>query len=272
MSARAAAGADEPGRSDAAPSPGCRGLLDGQVALITGSAAGIGRALGTVFAAEGARLVLLDVDDDGGHEAAKEIDAAGDEALFVSTDVSDPAAVDAAVAAGLSRYGAIDVVVNNAAVFTRAPLDELTYEDWRRVLGVNLDGTFHVVKAVMAHMIERRKGKIFNVASGLGITGGRRAAAYATSKAGIVAFTKCVAHELAPHGVAANTVVPGLTDTDMPRRDQGEDMIAAMVAQIPFGRLARPEEVANFVALLASPMCQYVTGQTLFVNGGWIMQ
>ena len=111
------------------------------------------------------------------------------------TDVTDPLSVGAAVDAARSRFETIDVVVNNAAIFTRAPITELTFDDWRRVLGVNLDGTFHVVQAVL-HLLEKRAGKIFNLSSGLGITGGVRAAAYATSKAAVIGFTKCLAHEL----------------------------------------------------------------------------
>jgi 3-oxoacyl-[acyl-carrier protein] reductase len=250
--------------------PTTSGLLVGQVAIVTGAATGIGRALATVFAAEGACVALLDVDDRAA-QVVHDIEAAGGRALYVRTDVADPVAVAAAVAATAERYERIDVVVNNAAVFTRMPIEELTFDDWRSVLGVNLDGTFHVVKAVLPQLLRQRSGKIFNVSSGLGITGGRRAAAYATSKAAIIGFTKCLAQELAPHGIAANVIVPGLTDTDMPRRDQSAEDIDAMVSQIPWGRLARPDEVAQFIALLASPSCTYVTGQTLPVNGGWIM-
>jgi 3-oxoacyl-[acyl-carrier protein] reductase len=245
--------------------------LSGQVALVTGAATGIGRALATVFGAAGARTVLLDVDDERGHAAALDIERDGGETLFVHTDVADPTSVGAAVEAVIERFDAIDVVINNAAIFTRATIEELTFEDWRRVIGVNLDGTFHVVKAVLPHLLRQRRGKIFNLASGLGITGGRRAAAYATSKAAIIGFTKCLAQELAPHGISANVIVPGLTDTEMPRRDQSEGDIEAMVEQIPWGRLAQPDEIARFVAMLAGPTCTYVTGQTLPVNGGWIM-
>jgi NAD(P)-dependent dehydrogenase (short-subunit alcohol dehydrogenase family) len=247
------------------------GLLEGQVALVTGAASGIGAAMGRVFTAEGARTVLLDLDAPRGAALARELERVGGETLFVPADVSDPHAVAAAVASAVDRFESIDVVVNNAAIFTRASIDDLTYDDWRHVIGVNLDGTFHVVKAVLPHLKRQGRGKIFNIASGLGVTGGRRAAAYATSKAAIIGFTKCLAHELAPHGIAANVVIPGLTDTEMPRRGQSADAIAAMVAQIPWGRLAEPDEVARFVALLASPACNYVTGQTLPVNGGWIM-
>jgi NAD(P)-dependent dehydrogenase (short-subunit alcohol dehydrogenase family) len=247
------------------------GLLKGQVTLVTGAASGIGAAMARVFTAEGARAVLLDIDARRGVALARELEEDGAEAWFACADVSDPASVAIAVEGAIERYQSLDVVVNNAAVFTRAPIEELTYDDWRRVIGVNLDGTFHVVKAVLPHLRRQRRGKIFNVASGLGITGGRRAAAYATSKAAIIGFTKCLAHELAPYNIAANVVVPGLTDTEMPRRGQSDDDIAAMVARIPWGRLASPDEVARFVALLASPACDYVTGQTLPVNGGWIM-
>jgi NAD(P)-dependent dehydrogenase (short-subunit alcohol dehydrogenase family) len=248
-----------------------QGPLAGQVALVTGAASGIGRAVSIELAARGAGTVLLDVDEERGRGAAISIEADGGSALYVRTDVADPASVQVAVTAGMERFERIDVVVNDAAVFTRAAIDELTFEDWRYVIGVNLDGTFHVVQAVLPHLVAQQRGKIFNFSSGLGVTGGRRAAAYATSKAAIIGFTKCLAHELAPLGISANVIIPGLTDTEMPRKDQSAEIFDAMVAQIPWGRPAQPEEVARFVALLADPACTYVTGQTLAVNGGWIM-
>jgi 3-oxoacyl-[acyl-carrier protein] reductase len=245
--------------------------LSGQVAVVTGAATGIGCALATVLAGEGAKVALLDIDDQRGQAVAAAIVDDGGDARFVKSDVSDPGSVNSAVATVVDTFATIDIVVNNAAIFTRAPIEELTFDDWRRVLSVNLDGVFHVVHAVLPHMLRQRSGKIFNISSGLGITGGRRAAAYATSKAAVIGFTKCLAQELAPHGIAANVVVPGLTDTEMPRKDQSEEAIDAMVAQIPWGRLAQPIEIARVVALLANPACTYVTGQTVPVNGGWIM-
>jgi len=172
----------------------------------------------------------------------------------------------------LAAFGRVDIVVNDAAIFPRTAIVDLDFEEWQRVLAVNLSGPFLCTKAVLAGMIERRWGRVINVASGLGLTGGVKAAAYSTSKGGLIAFTKSLAREVALLGITANVVVPGLADTRMPRQGgQTEAELDAMVAQIPMKRLAKPREVAEFLAFIVGPSCDYVTGQTLFVNGGWLM-
>ncbi len=245
--------------------------LDGQVALVTGAGKGIGRAVAAFLARSGARVALVDVDEERGRSAASEISVSGREALFVRADASSPDDVRAMAEQVLARLGPPGILVNNAAIFPRSLVVDMSWEEWRRVLDVNLHGAFLCTKAFVRQMIEQGSGRVVNIASGLGVTGGRRAAHYAASKGGLIAFTKCLALELAPHGITANVLVPGLTDTDMPRTGQSEEEVRALVQQIPLGRMAEPEEIAEFVAFLVGPACSYVTGQTIFVNGGWIM-
>ena len=245
--------------------------LTGQVAVVTGAGNGIGRATAQLLAEKGAKIAVVDRDEGAGPAAAEQITGSGGEALFVQTDVSRPQDVTAMAEQVLSAFGKVDILINNAATFPRSMLVDMTWEEWQQVIDVNLHGPFLCTKALVDQMIQRRSGKIVNIASGLGITGGVKAAHYATSKGGLISFTKCLALELAPYGITANVLVPGLTDTDMPRKGQSEGEIAALVEQIPLKRLATPDEVAAFLAFLVSPACAYVTGQTMCINGGWIM-
>ncbi|MFQ5878631.1 MAG: SDR family NAD(P)-dependent oxidoreductase [Dehalococcoidia bacterium] len=245
--------------------------LDGQVAVVTGGGNGIGRATAQLLARKGAKVAVVDKDQEAGSATAEQIAVNEGEALFVQADVSRPQDVKSMAERVLSTFGKVDTLINNAATFPRSMLVDMSWEEWQHVIDVNLHGPFLCTKALMGQMIERRSGRIANIASGLGITGGVKAAHYATSKGGLIAFTKCLALELAPYGITANVLVPGLTDTDMPRRGQSAEEIAALVEQIPLKRLATPEEVAAFLAFLVSPACAYVTGQTICINGGWIM-
>jgi 3-oxoacyl-[acyl-carrier protein] reductase len=245
--------------------------LDGQVAVITGSGNGIGRAAALRLADQGASICVVDADDAGGATTARTICTRGGTAQFFSTDVSRPQSVRAMADEVLRRFGQVDILVNDAAIFPRSFLVDMDWTEWERVIAVNLHGPFLCTKAFLASMVSRRKGRIVNVASGLGVTGGTKAAHYATSKGGVIAFTKSLALELAPYGITANVLVPGLSDTGMPRRGQSKEEIQAMIEQIPLKRLAQPEEIAEFLAFIVGPSSAYVTGQTLFVNGGWIM-
>jgi NAD(P)-dependent dehydrogenase (short-subunit alcohol dehydrogenase family) len=245
--------------------------LEGKVAVITGSGNGIGRASALRLAQAGAIICVVDADDAGGSATATAIGTGGGTAQFFSTDVSRPESVRSMADEVLGRFGKVDILVNDAAIFPRSFLVDMDWSEWERVIAVNLHGPFLCTKAFLSSMVSRRAGRIVNVASGLGVTGGTKAAHYATSKGGLIAFTKSLALELAPYGITANALVPGLSDTGMPRRGQSEQEIQAMLEQIPLKRLAQPEEIAEFLAFLVGPSSAYVTGQTLFVNGGWIM-
>jgi NAD(P)-dependent dehydrogenase (short-subunit alcohol dehydrogenase family) len=242
------------------------GPLAGRVALVTGAAQGIGAAIAAGLAGEGALVVCGDRLPAEGTVA--QIAGAGGQAHAVLLDVAAAADVDAAigVAAGL---GGIDILVNNAGIFPRSPALELEESEWDRVLAVNLKGTFLCARAAGRMMREQgRGGRIVNVTSGAAFIPTAQSAAYAASKAGIVAFTRVLALELAPARITVNAVAPGLTDTAQPRSFYSDADLAAFAGRIPLGRLARPEEIVPAALFLCSEGAGYLTGQTLHVNGG----
>jgi len=238
--------------------------LAGKVALVTGAASGIGRACSSALVAEGAQVVLADLDGDGAERAKSELGATASSPL----DVTDPDDVDALVAHADQTLGSLDVLVTCAGVFHATPFDEITPEEWDRVQAVNLRGTFLVCQAAVKAMLPRRKGRIVTVASLAGQVGGLAAgASYAASKAGVVALTKSIARFAGPFGITANCVNPGVIETPM---------IAAWPAEVrertveatPLGRTGTPEEVAAVVVWLASDAAAFVHGAHVDVNGG----
>lgn len=243
---------------------------EGKVVLVTGAQQGIGRATALAFAHEGADVVLNYLDDPAAAEAAAaEIRAAGRRSLPVQGDVSRAADVERLVAAAERELGGLDVLVNNAGIFPRSPLLELTEQDWDRVHAVNLKGAFLCVQAVARRLVARNAaGAIVNLASSAAYRGAPRGAHYVASKAGVVGLTRAAALELAPLGVRVNAVAPGLTDTAQPRAGHGEAELAAMGLQVPLGRMARPADVAAVTVFLASDEARHITGQVVHVNGG----
>jgi len=245
------------------------GRLDGKVALITGAARGQGEAEARLFAAEGAKVALTDVLDEDGSTVAKDI---GDAAIYLHHDVTDEQEWQAAVDKVIDRFGAIDVLVNNAGVFTMGPLATTTLEEYRRVIDINQVGVFLGMKAVAGHMCARATGSIVNISSVAGLKGNAGTIAYTASKFAVRGMTKVAAHELAPFGVRVNSVHPGLIDTAMLRQISdvvpgGED---AMVQRVPVGRLATADDVAKLVLYLASDDSAYSTGSEFVVDGGMI--
>ncbi len=241
-----------------------------RVALVTGAASGIGRAVARGLAAGGARVAVCDLDAAGAEAVASEIGG-----LAVQTDVTDAASVRAAVARVLEELGKIDVLVNCAGWDRIMPFVETDEEHWDRVVGVNFRGVLATTHAVLPHMIERGEGgAIVNVASEAGRSGSSGEAVYSGAKAAVIAFTKAVAREAARYGVRANAVTPGLTDTPMLQGmiDAGHGkLMDAIVKATPLRRLARPEEVAEAVLFLASDRASFTTGDTLSVGGGLVM-
>jgi 3-oxoacyl-[acyl-carrier protein] reductase len=233
-----------------------------RVVVITGGGGAICRQIGRRFAEAGGRIVFLDV---------KPPADGGDGARFVPCDVRVDADVRRAVATVTGELGRIDVLVNGAGVMTWALLADLDEAEWDRVVDINLKGTFLVSRAVAPVMTAQKSGQIVNIASGLGHTPFVEVGHYAAAKAGVIALTKTLALELAPHRVRVNAVAPGAIDTPLiaPRRSRAE--IEAIGARIPLGRIGHPDDVAKVVVFLASTAADYMTGQTLFINGGALM-
>jgi 3-oxoacyl-[acyl-carrier protein] reductase len=245
--------------------------LDGLVTLVTGSSTGIGRATVERFAAEGSAVVINHF---GQPEKAAEVAAGirrlGARALVIEADVTDRAAVDRMVRETESGLGDIDVLVNNAGVASHIPFLELPPQEWDRVLAVNLDGVFHCCQAVAPSMVRRRRGRIINVASELGLIGAATLVHYSASKGGVIAMSKALARELGPLGVNVNAVAPGPTETDLLTAypDEYNDRT---LATIPLGRWGRPSDIAATIAFLASDDASYYAGWVLSPNGGIVM-
>jgi len=243
--------------------------LSGQVALVTGAATGIGEAIARRLARAGAEVAVADLNMEGATAVAQSIaSAAVRPAYAVPLDVTDPVSVRAAVDAVLARGGKIDVLINNAGIAGRAaPLWEQTFEDWQKVVAVNMHGVFHCSRAVITHMRERRYGRIVNIASIAGKEGNPNMTAYSATKAGIIAFTKSLAKEVALDGICVNAVAPAVVQTRI--LDQlTPAQIDYMTQRIPMRRTGKPEEVAAVVHFLSSPDCSFVTGQCYDASGG----
>ena len=246
--------------------------LTDRVAIVTGAAAGIGKAIALAFAREGADVGVNYLDDRGAAEkVAQEIRGGGRRAALVQGDVAQAASAQAMVAQVVRELGGVDVLVNNAGVYPRVPLLEMRESDWDLVLDVNLKGGFFCAQAAARAMIAgRRRGSVINMAS-QAIRGAVRGVHYSASKGGVVAMTRAMALELAPHGIRVNAIAPGLTDTAQPRYGNTEEELAVMATAVPLGRMAQPEDIAGIAVFLASDEAGHVTGQTLHVNGGSFM-
>ncbi len=242
--------------------------LSGKVALVTGSARGIGRSIAELFSAEGATVVVNDVGNDAGaRETLAALEAAGGKGSVEMFDVSDAAQVDAGVKNILQAHGRIDVLVNNAGITRDNLLLRMSEEEFDAVVRVNLKGTFLLTKMVTRHMIKQRSGKVVNISSVVGMMGNAGQSNYAAAKAGIIGFTKATARELASRNVTVNAIAPGFIQTAMTEA-LPEAVQKAFLAQIPLGRFAEPREVAELALFLASDASSYITGQVVGINGG----
>jgi NAD(P)-dependent dehydrogenase (short-subunit alcohol dehydrogenase family) len=246
--------------------------LSGKVALITGAASGIGRATALLFAHEGAAVVIADLSDSG-QSVADEISQFGSRAIFQQTDVTNSSDCERVIHRALSEFGTINILFNNAGIIRRASVPELTESDWDRVMAVNVKSIFLLSKLVVPIMGRTGGGVIINTASGWGLAGGPRAAAYCASKGAVVLMTKAMAIDHGAQNIRVNCICPGDTDTNMLRDEAqqlgtAEKSFLAESAHRPLGRVGKPEEIAKAALYLASDESSFVTGIALVVDGG----
>ena len=248
-----------------------QGKLEDKVAIVTGAAQGMGFAIAALMAREGARVALCDICGDKVKEAAGRIAAEGAEILALQTDVGRENEVSAMVDAVLERFGAIGILVNNAGILRSTRVDEISPEEWDLVIEVNLRGTFLCSQAVLATMKRNRFGRIINMSSSAGRSVSTLGGAHYTSaKAGVLGFTRALAKEMAPYGITANAICPGLIDTEMVRLNCGAGKLRAYEESFPVSRLGTPEEVARLALFLAADS-PYITGASIDINGGDLM-
>jgi len=243
------------------------GLLEGKIALVTGASRGIGAAIATGLAAAGARVVGTATSDKG---AAAISETLGDTGRGLVLDVSDDESVTDVIADIQKTEGAATIVVNNAGITRDNLLLRMKSEEWNDVMSTNLAGVFRVSKAALRGMMKARYGRIVNIASVIGLMGNPGQANYAAAKAGIIGFSKSMAREVGSRNITVNVIAPGFIDTDMTRA-LPEAQRDTLLAQIPLGRLGEVEDIAQPVVFLASPAGGYITGETLNVNGGMLM-
>jgi 3-oxoacyl-[acyl-carrier protein] reductase len=249
-----------------------RASLAGRVAIVTGGARGIGQAIALECAAEGASVVIADIDGERAADVAAQIEALGGRALAVRTDVSAADSVAAMAGAALGRFGRIDVLVNNAAIVdvARQPSDLISEEEWDRVMQVNVKGPWLCVRAVLPAMREQRGGKIINLSSDLILSGVPGLLHYVASKGALTAMTRSLARELGPDGICVNAVAPGLTTTDAAMA-HGQEAAERSIRTRAIPRAQTPDDITGTVVFLASDASSFMTGQLLVVNGGSVL-
>ena len=255
------------------------GRVEGKVAVVTGGASGIGRATALTFAREGAKLIIADMNEDGGHQTVHMITENGGEAIFVQTDVTQATAVEALISKAVETYGRLDCAHNNAGISgagiggdIRMLTAECPEERWQQVLAVNLTGVWLCMKYEISQMLRHGGGVIVNTASVAGLVGSVGLSAYVASKHGVVGLTKTAALEYAKQGIRVNCVCPGVIQTPMTESVLRDPAWQAQIAARPMGRVGNPEEIAEAVVWLCSDAAAFVTGHTMTVDGGMVAQ
>ncbi|WP_044893800.1 3-oxoacyl-[acyl-carrier-protein] reductase [Bacillus alveayuensis] len=246
-------------------------MLQGKVALVTGASRGIGRAIALELARQGAKVAVNYAGSEAkANEVVAEILEMGSEAFAVQADVSKVEAVDNMVKEVLDRFGRIDILVNNAGITRDNLIMRMKEEEWDEVININLKGVFNCTKAVTRPMMKQRYGRIINIASIVGVSGNPGQANYVAAKAGVIGLTKTTAKELASRNITVNAIAPGFITTDMTDK-LSEEVREEMLKQIPLARFGEPKDIARVAVFLASDAADYMTGQTLHVDGGMVM-
>jgi len=246
------------------------GRLSSATALVTGGGSGIGRAIVLAYAREGADVAVVDRNESGAAEVASEASKLGVRAESFMCDVSDPQSVADVVEEVSSAFGQIDILVNNAGIGGAAPIAETPIDQWNDIIGVNLTGPFLMTRAVVPQMMERRSGKIINMASQLGMCGAAELSSYCASKSGLLGLTRALARELIPYGINVNAITPGPILTPM-TSVVSEEVLEEICAAVPIGRMGTADEIAPTAVLLATSDGDYYVGATLNPSGGHVM-
>lgn len=247
--------------------------LKDKVSVVTGAGSGIGRAIALEFAKEGAKVIVADYVKDGGNGTVKMIIDAGGQAEFSQTDVSKADQIQAMIELTVEKFGGLDILVNNAGVALMADMASTTEEIWQKTIDIDLKGVFLGIKAAVPEMEKRNKGKIINTASIAGLVGFKGTPAYCAAKGGVVNLTREIALELAQKKINVNAIAPGIIKTNMTTDILKDEKTAqGMLAQTPIGRLGEPEDIAHLAVYLASDESDFVTGQTIAIDGGWTIQ
>lgn len=246
------------------------GRLSGKAAIISGAARGIGEAIAMRYAEEGCNLALCDLNLDGVNETAAAAREHGVEVITSQTDVTDRAQVQALVNSAADAFGAVNILVNNAGIFFNAPFEDMTDNQWDSMMTVNVKGVFIVSQIVIRHWLEQNiPGAIVNLASISAAIAFTNSAAYCTSKAAVASMTRCIALEHGPNGIRANSMAPGIINTSMPNQ---EDMDRWANEKIPLRSIGQPTDVADLAVFLGSDESRYITGDMIFVDGGWMLE
>lgn len=243
--------------------------LSDKVVIVTGAAKGLGRAYALALAAAGARVTVADINLPGAESVAKEIRACGGQALATSTDVANEASATAMAEATMASFGKIDALVNNAGIYPFVPIEELGLEEWERVMAVNLTGSFLCVKAVLPSMRAQGKGKIINISSTTVYRALPKLVHYISTKMGIIGLTRALAVELGPHNICVNAVAPGLTRAEDIPGVQPPDIVKRIISEQSLNRQEHPADLEGTILFLVSDHSDFITGQTISVDGGW---